>query len=696
MTQTYCDQQDQWFESSAFLADTVSRTTLFEMYYLNKNPNTKEAIEKTLLHVYMAVLDYSAEVIKIGRSCVGKRILKTVIALNQLPLTDIKNAIQNAELRLESLARIQEYFCSDAKADRILALGEQTLEKVRNMDEDLVLSKLPVSERAAFNSHTNEPQDYCLENTRVQLLEDIDDWVNDSQAKSIFWLQGMAGTGKSTISRTVARDLKQRGLLGASFFFNRSERDRARSDKLLTTIAKQLVDIQPQFQDGVTKAVRQDSTLVRSSLGEQFDQLLKEPLSTVKTSKGQKLLLVIVIDALDECQDDINIQNIIKRLPELQHTLSAVELRFFMTSRPESRILSGFKEVHSKHTAAILHEISQSTVEHDIRVYFQDKLPAIRRVRGLDERWPGEENIRRLVRITVPLFIYAATVYRAFEDPIWDPQVSLEGFLDHPEWQSSQLAGTYLPVLERLLTGQGERQVRQLVDEFQTIVGAVIILQNPLPIMPLAKMLNIHEATIKNRLNTLQSVIRVPKEAEEPVTLFHQSFRDYLLNPEPRERTKFSIERAAMNRTIGLRCIRVMQRKHFGLRRNICGLSSFGTLRTEIDPLAVQANLPIELQYACRHWASHLQQGHLEPEDQNHIHQFLKKHFLHWLEATGVMGAVTEAIGIVKSLLSIVWLSLPFFPHELSFQIVVGTNPGLGGYGLRIITVPLRCKTIYP
>lgn len=644
MTRNYFDQQDQWFESAAFLADTIHRSTRFEIFYLNKNPNTEDAIEKALIQVYVAILDYLAEVIKINRSRMGKKILKSVVALNQLPLTEIKTTIQNEELHLESAARMQEYFLLDTKADEMLAQGEQVLKRVQNVENQLVLASLPIAERAAFNSHTNEPQEYCLENTRVDLFEEIQDWVDSSSAKPIFWLQGMAGTGKSTISRTVARDLKQRGILGASFFFNRSERDRSRSDNLLTTIAKQLIDILPQFQDGVLKAIKQDSTLVKSSLAEQFDRILKEPLSTVKANTSQKLLLVIIIDALDECEDDINIQTIIKRLPELQHNDSAVELRFFVTSRPEFRILAGFNAVQGKHTAAILHEISRSTVEHDIKIFFQSKLPKIRNER--------EANIQKLVQMTVPLFIYAATIYRVFEDPIWDPQDSLESFLNHPDRQSSQLSGTYLPVLKRLISGQGDNQVRQLVNEFQTVVGGILILQNPLPILPLAELLDIRKAAVKTRLNTLQSVIRMPKEAEESVKLFHQSFRDYLLDPD--EKTQFSIDRVEMNKTIGLHCIRVMERENGGLKRNICGISSFGTLRTEMDPLTVQANLPTELQYACRYWASHLQQGHVKLGDHDEIHSFLKKHLLHWLEALGVMGVVTEAIDMTNILLSIV------------------------------------------
>lgn len=637
MTRNYFDQQDQWFESAAFLADTIRRSTRFEILYLDKNPYTKDAIEKALIQVYVAILDYSAEVIRINRSCMGKKILKSVMALNQLPLVEIKTTIQNEELHLESAARMQEYFLLDARADEMLAQGEKVLEKVQNVDNQLVLASLPIAEKAAFNSNTNEPQDYCLENTRVGLFEEIQDWIHSSSAKPIFWLQGMAGTGKSTISRTVARDLKRRGVLGASFFFNRSERDRSTSDNLITTIAKQLIDILPHFQDGVLEAIKQDSTLVKSSLEEQFDRILKGPLSIVQASTSQKFLLIIIIDALDECQDDINIQNIIKRLPELQHTDSAVELRFFVTSRPESRILSGFDAVQGKHTAAILHEISQSTVEHDIKVFFQGKLPKIRNKRQLDDTWPGEANIQKLVQMTVPLFIYAATIYRVFEDPIWDPQDSLESFLDHPDRQSSQLSGTYLPVLKRLIAGQGERQVRQLVNEFQNVVGAILILHNPLPILPLAELLDIRETAVQTRLSTLQSVIRMSREAEEPVKLFHQSFRDYLLDPE--EKTQFSIDQVQINKTIGLHCIRVMERENGGLKRNICDISSFGTLTIEMDPLKIQAKLPTELQYACRYWVSHLQQGHVKLRDHDEINRFLKKTFASLARSIGCYGS---------------------------------------------------------
>lgn len=68
-----------------------------------------------------------------------------------------------------------------------------------------VLDKLLVAERAAFNSSGKEDDSLCFPNTRVEVLDQIRSWFHDvNNARSVFWLNGMAGTGKSTISRTIA------------------------------------------------------------------------------------------------------------------------------------------------------------------------------------------------------------------------------------------------------------------------------------------------------------------------------------------------------------------------------------------------------------------------------------------------------------------------------------------------------------
>jgi adenylylsulfate kinase-like enzyme len=49
-------------------------------------------------------------------------------------------------------------------------------------------------------------------------LRDLQRWSTDPAAHRIFWLDGMAGTGKSAIARSFCRFLHENSLLGGSFF----------------------------------------------------------------------------------------------------------------------------------------------------------------------------------------------------------------------------------------------------------------------------------------------------------------------------------------------------------------------------------------------------------------------------------------------------------------------------------------------
>jgi nucleoside phosphorylase len=58
--------------------------------------------------------------------------------------------------------------------------------------------RLPLATGAAFNSYQDELDARCHPSTRVELLRDIYEWAEDANSECIFWLNGMAGTGKST------------------------------------------------------------------------------------------------------------------------------------------------------------------------------------------------------------------------------------------------------------------------------------------------------------------------------------------------------------------------------------------------------------------------------------------------------------------------------------------------------------------
>ncbi|KAI9769173.1 MAG: hypothetical protein M1839_003777, partial [Geoglossum umbratile] len=66
--------------------------------------------------------------------------------------------------------------------------------------EKQYLAMLPNAVGAAFNSYRLQHEPPCLPDTRVDLLKQVIEWSADPRGKCIFWLSGMAGTGKSTIA----------------------------------------------------------------------------------------------------------------------------------------------------------------------------------------------------------------------------------------------------------------------------------------------------------------------------------------------------------------------------------------------------------------------------------------------------------------------------------------------------------------
>ncbi|CAL8584904.1 hypothetical protein XPA_010487 [Xanthoria parietina] len=118
-----------------------------------------------------------------------------------------------------------------------LALQIDTATTVQKIDLDLDLAKLPSADGAAFDLYHNQHDTYCHPDTRVALLDNILRWSKDPRGKYIYWLSGMAGTGKSTVARTLAHKFAATGDLAASFFFKRGEGDRGSAKRFFPTIA---------------------------------------------------------------------------------------------------------------------------------------------------------------------------------------------------------------------------------------------------------------------------------------------------------------------------------------------------------------------------------------------------------------------------------------------------------------------------
>lgn len=111
----------------------------------------------------------------------------------------------------------------------------------------------------------------------------------------------MAGTGKSTVARTIARTFAGKKSLGASFFFSRGQADLSNAQKFSTTIASQLACAVPSLVSHIAEAVSADPQIIQRGVHDQWKHLVLQPLSKLVNASNTPHFFFLVVDALDEC-----------------------------------------------------------------------------------------------------------------------------------------------------------------------------------------------------------------------------------------------------------------------------------------------------------------------------------------------------------------------------------------------------------
>jgi hypothetical protein len=154
------------------------------------------------------------------------------------------------------------------------------------------LDRLPHAKDAAYSAGNRNG---CLDTTRTELLQSIEAWIGDLNALPVYWLSGLAGTGKSTIAQTVAERTLGSGAFGGSFFCFRGSTDRSNLGLIFPTLAYQLACLSQDFRSTLVDVIKGDPNVGYSSLSNQLEKLVVEPL------KKTHLNTVIIVDALDEC-----------------------------------------------------------------------------------------------------------------------------------------------------------------------------------------------------------------------------------------------------------------------------------------------------------------------------------------------------------------------------------------------------------
>jgi nucleoside phosphorylase len=522
-----------------------------------------------------------------------------------------------------------------------------------NPDSDSLL-RLATAPQAAFNACGKDDDPLCLPNTRVGVLQQIQTWVDGRDERYIFWLSGWAGTGKSTIARTIAREYYDKGCFMATFFFSRGGGDVSHAEKFVGTIASQLAQRCAAYKSFLVKTIS-NKGIAGTVLKDQWKEFILQPLSKLEASSFQGPLL-IVVDALDECEKESDVRLVLQLLSDFRR-LNQLRCRVFITSRPDIPVRHGFSLVPNQHHQDfVLHNISRTITDGDIFTFLQHSLTDVRRKYTFDEKWPGDEAIRHLVQKAEGLFIWAATACRFIDeggnlfgpdrlsDILWSGSSDIE-----PE---GKLNNIYTKVLENSISPRLKQHEKdKAYAMLREALGAIVILFSPLPAPSLSQLLDIPDQNVGVLLGGLHSILDIPKNPIQPVRLHHPSLRDFLLSSQRCSNVHFWVDEMKTHEALANHCMQLMSQK---LQRDICSLGDPGATVADVPSENLARCLPTELQYACRYWIDHLRRSEYQLCDNGRVHRFLQDHLLHWVEALGWIGQSSKGIRATASLESMV------------------------------------------
>jgi len=381
---------------------------------------------------------------------------------------------------------------------------------------DLVAPKLDMSANHDSGCFRNTyARTTCEIGTRETILETILEWGDDVDLPPICWLYGPAGSGKSTIALTVAKHYAEKGKLAGSYFFRRSETS-SDPTRLVPTLAYQLSKAFLATEQPVRRALQADPTLLSKSLECQFRTLL---LDTIPTLSQFLSSVVIIIDAVDECDGERAIEEIIIALTQAYQTQPFV-FKFLLTSRLDDHLEHTFPVSVDKSKISFL-DLRQFEARGDILTYFKSRFSDIlqrhnRVMRKVEKPWPSIFDLEVLVHKSEGLFIYASTVLRYIDDGDELPQRKLQTAIK----AHAGLDPLYSQVLSTVYKAQHQRRV----------IAATLLLRRPLVIDEIAQLLDVESAEVVMSLRGLHSIFIVPENDDDFIRPLHTSLCDYFMD----------------------------------------------------------------------------------------------------------------------------------------------------------------------
>lgn len=421
--------------------------------------------------------------------------------------------------------------------------------------------------------------------------------------------------------------LDEQDLLGAPFFCRRDDPDLRHPEGVFNTIVYRLASHYDSYGLAVASAIESNMQLPDSPLEQRYVQLVERPLNAHKAEKNTPSNLVIVVDALDECEPGHYRQLLLTYLYNMSRLVPW--LKVIITSRPEHSIkaLLDSLDITSITTLNLNYETS-----NDVYAFIQRRMHGIALECDLPE-WP-QDDIEALSARASGLFIWAETVGKFIEsgsNPNARLRRILEGTESAPGYQRLDLLYT-----NAIRSGMDTSKVD--MHSLRLCIRAIVStsVRMPLSVSSLESLLSpfLEPGVLGSVVKQLGSVIYEDHTQGGVVRPYHPSFSEYVANPARSQ--EFFMNEADIDLILSNCCLKTMIRE---LRYNMCGLETPNLRNCDIPDLNLRVRSAIgeHLKYSCLHWSIHLTKAPQASLGGDFDDFLFGETLLYWIESLGLL-----------------------------------------------------------
>ena len=648
----------KWYSS-------LSKLLLEETFEHDKRfAELRGQLKNQILDLYKALLKYIIKSI-----CVHSRNPALRILRNSVKLDDWTGSLDDVNKAEEFVkAAASSYGVRETNSYLGLLVSMHVSEA-----QNEIMHKLCITDMAAEIKSLQARKDHLLADSYKWILnngdyKDFTDWYH-SNIKRLLWIKGDPGKGKTMLLIGIVGELTAQlethfDNAHLSYFFCKGTDDRLNT---ATAILRGLIWMLLRHQRSLIRYLDTFKDLGSTLFDARTSFYNLEDIfkSMLKDEALERTYLVI--DALDECKrEEPGLPQLLKLISETSKENDKV--KWLVSSRNEPEIEAVLEESMTRMRLSL--ELNAQSVGSAVKVYIDYKLSELAKRYQKDYATSKTPKIKEklqevLDKVAEELhikaegtFLWVALVWKQIEGRGADKL--LKQVQDMPHGLDS-------------IYGQMMLQVDKMDDaaDCKRVLLTMINTYRPIHLSELLTLAELPEIAIHQNIVRHCGLLSITED-DDIVYFVHQSAKDYLINDERSDILSgylindkrsdilskiFPHGQAEGHRMILSQSLKAMSTT---LQRDVYILQHPGVSITEVkvpnpDPL-------FSIRYACIYWIDHLDKitsGHDKVGlcDNGIIDVFLRKHFLHWLEALSLLKSISHGVLAIAKLIDLLRVS---------------------------------------